>query len=202
MANGLGCGGFRNLGQRREFLRVGLVGAAGLTLGDYLRAVDATAAKKPAKAQAVIQIFLQGGFAHMDSFDPKPDAPAEYRGELKPVPTTIPGTYFSEHMAETAKIAREIAVIRSITHTEVDHGRGEHNMLTGYRPSPALTYPSTGTIVSQEIGPRADLPAYIVVPQVSTPYMASGYLSTAHGPFALGADPGRGSFQVRDLNLP
>jgi hypothetical protein len=198
-----GCRGFQGTNNRREFMRVGMVGAAGLSLGDYLRATDeGSATKKPGKAQSVIQIFLQGGFAHMDSFDPKPDAPAEYRGELKPIPTTIPGSYFSEHMVETAKIAKEISVIRSITHTEVDHGRGEHNMLTGYRPSPALVYPSTGTIASLELGPRAELPAYIAVPQVTSQYMGSGYLSTAHGPFALGADPSRSGFQVRDLTMP
>ena len=105
-------------------------------------------------------------------------------------------------MAQTAKISDQIAVIRSSTHTEVDHGRGEHNMLTGYRPSPALVYPSMGTIASQELGPRAELPAYIAVPQSTSQYMGSGYLSSAHGPFALGADPSRQGFQVRDLNLP
>ena len=200
MSRSVACAGFGKTTGRRDFLRVGVVGAAGLTLGDYLRATEG--ATKPAKAQAVIQIFLQGGFPHMDSFDPKPDAPAEYRGQLKPISTKTPGTYFSEHMAQTAKISDQIAVIRSITHTEVDHGRGEHNMLTGYRPSPALVYPSMGTIASQELGPRAELPAYIAVPQSTSQYMGSGYLSSAHGPFALGADPSRQGFQVRDLNLP
>jgi Protein of unknown function (DUF1501) len=199
MFSSMGCAGFGGLRSRRDFLRVGVVGAASITLGDYLRAGGGV---KPAKAQAVIQIFLQGGFPHMDSFDPKPDAPAEYRGVLKPVATRTPGIQFSEHLARTAKLSDQLAVIRSITHTEVDHGRGEHNMLTGYRPSPALVYPSLGTIASQELGPRAELPAYIAVPQATSQYMGSGYLSSAHGPFALGADPSRPGFQVRDLSLP
>jgi len=187
---------------RREFLRVGYCGAAGLGLADYLRATEASPSKAPkAKAMSVIQIFLQGGFAHMDSFDPKPDAPSEYRGELKPIATKLPGIRFSEHLPQTANIADKIAVIRSITHTEADHGRGEHSMLTGYRPSPALVYPSTGSIASLELGPRAELPAYIAVPQTFTPYMGPGYLSAAHGPFALGADPSRAGFKVRDLNM-
>jgi hypothetical protein len=185
---------------RQEFLRVGYCGAAGLSLGQYLRATEGRT-RKPAKAQAVIQIFLQGGFAHMDSFDPKPDAPSEYRGELKPIDTKVSGLRFSEHLAKTAAVADKLTVIRSITHTEADHGRGEHSMLTGYRPSPALVYPSTGSIASLELGPRAELPAYIVVPQVSSPYMGPGYLSASHGPFALGSDPSRPGFQVRDLNM-
>jgi hypothetical protein len=154
-----------------------------------------------AKAKSVIHIYLQGGFAHMDSFDPKPDAPAEYRGILSPIPTSIPGTYFSSHMPFSAKIADKITVVRSMTHTEVDHSRGEHSMFTGYRPSPALVYPSMGSVVADQLGVRQAMPAYVCVPNQGSQFLGSGYLSNSCGPFALGTDPARSNFTVRDLNL-
>jgi hypothetical protein len=138
----------------------------------------------------------------MDSFDPKPDAPAEYRGILETVQTKLTGVRFSEHMAKTAGIADKLTVVRSMSHTEVDHSRGEHSMFTGYRPSPALVYPSMGSVTSHEFGPRRDMPPYIVVPNAGSQFLGSGYLSSAYGPFALGAEPGRPGFAVRDLSLP
>ncbi len=192
---------------RREFVFAGLFGGLGLQLGDLLRleahaATPANPQPIEAKAKAVIHIFLQGGFAHQDSFDPKPDAPIEYRGELKPIPTKLPGVFFSEHLADTAKVAEDLTVVRSVSHTEVDHGRGEHNMFTGYKPSPALVYPSMGSVTSMELGPRGELPPYVCVPTQTSPFAGTGFLSSAYGPFALGSDPARGNFKVRDLNLP
>ena len=191
---------------RRNLIRVGWLGGLGLSLGAFLKmeaAAKAAELKKPeAKAKSVIHIYLQGGFAHMDSFDPKPDAPAEYRGELDTVETKIKGVRFSEHMAKTAVIADKLTVVRSMTHTEVDHSRGQHSMFTGYRPSPALTYPSMGSVTSHELGVRHDMPPYIAVPTAGTQFLGSGYLSNQHGPFELGTDPGRPGFAVRDLTLP
>jgi uncharacterized protein (DUF1501 family) len=191
---------------RRDVLYAGWLGGLGLTLGSFLKLEAARAAdsaqRTPPKAQSVIHIYLQGGFAHMDSFDPKPDAPAEYRGILGTVATKLPGVRFSEHMAKTAALADRLTVVRSMSHTEVDHSRGEHSMFTGYRPSPALTYPSLGSVTSHELGPRRDMPPYIVVPNAGSNFLNSGYLSSAYGPFALGADPGRKGFAVRDLSLP
>lgn len=190
---------------RRNFLYAGWLGGLGLTLGQMLKLEHASAAdtrKLEAKAKAVIHIYLQGGFAHMDSFDPKPDAPAEYRGILAPVKTPLPGIMFSEHMEKIAKIADKITVVRSMTHTEVDHSRGEHSMFTGYRPSPALTYPSMGSVTAQQLGAQKNMPPYICVPNQGSQFLGSGYLSSAFGPFSLGTDPGRPGFTVRDLNLP
>ena len=188
---------------RRDLIRVGCLGGLGLTLGDMLKLEAAQPSRKvEAKAKSVIHIYLQGGFAHMDSFDPKPDAPPEYRGVLSTVETKMPGVRFSEHMVKMATVADKLTVVRSMSHTEVDHSRGEHSMFTGYRPSPALVYPSMGSVTSQELGPRHDMPPYIVVPTAGSQYLGSGYLSTAHGPFALGTDPGRPGFAVRDLGLP
>ncbi len=188
--------------KRREFMRVGWLGGVGLSLGQYLNLqAQAEQSQMVAKAKSVIHIYLQGGFAHMDSFDPKPDAPAEYRGILSPIPTSIPGTYFSSHMPYSAKIADKITVVRSMTHTEVDHSRGEHSMFTGYRPSPALVYPSMGSVVADQLGVRQAMPAYVCVPNQGSQFLGSGYLSNSCGPFALGTDPARSNFTVRDLNL-
>src|SRR6188508_1205017 len=140
---------------RRDVLRVGWLGGLGLSLGNLLRAeasAEARGKEVVPKAKSVIHIYLQGGFAHMDSFDPKPDAPIEYRGILGTLDTKLPGVQFSSHMQETSKVADRLTVVRSMTHTEVDHSRGEHSMFTGYRPSPALVYPSLGSVVAQEYG--------------------------------------------------
>ena len=187
---------------RRDVLRVGWLGGLGLSLGSYLKLQAQQPAKKiEAKAKSVIHVYLQGGFAHMDSFDPKPDSPAEYRGILSTLDTKLPGVSFSEHMPKMSAVADKITVVRSMTHTEVDHSRGEHSMFTGYRPSPALTYPSMGSVTAHELGVRHDMPPYIVVPTAGSQYLGSGYLSNQYGPFALGTDPGRPGFAVRDLTM-
>lgn len=192
--------------RRRDVLHVGWLAGLGLSLGDYFslqgKAQAADAKPLHPKAERVIHIYLPGGFAHMDSFDPKPDAPVEYRGILDTIGTKVPGVRFSSHMQSTAQIADKITVVRSMTHTEVDHSRGEHSMFTGYRPSPALVYPSMGSVVAHELGPRGAMPPYVLVPNQSSQFLGSGYLSNAYGPFALGADPARSGFKVRDLNLP
>jgi hypothetical protein len=89
-----------------------------------------------------------------------------------------------------------------MTHGEAAHERGTHNMFTGYRPSPALQYPSIGSVVSHELGSRNNLPPYVAIPNINNPYAGTGYLGSAYGAFALGSDPSSGSFSVRDLTLP
>src|SRR5438552_5876816 len=186
---------------RREFLFVGLVGSVGLTLGNLLK-LQAQSSQPKARAQSVINIFLPGGIAAQESFDPKLLAPIEYRGPLGSVKTSIEGVYFSECLKETAKIAEKICVVRSMTHGEADHDRGTHNMFTGWRPSPAVQYPSIGSIVSHELGSRNDLPPYVCIPSQPNTFAGTGFLGSAYGPFSLGADPADGGFKVRDLNLP
>ncbi|MDP0492332.1 MAG: DUF1501 domain-containing protein [Verrucomicrobiota bacterium JB023] len=191
---------------RREFLYVGLVGTLGLNLPTFLRQEAAAAQKTYALhqpvAHSIINIFLPGGMAHQESFDPKPYAPSEYRGPFDSIKTALPGVRFGEKIPHLAKLADQFTVIRSMAHGEAAHERGTHNMFTGYRPSPALQYPSLGSVVSHELGPRDNLPPYVCIPQVPNEFANSGYLSSAHGPFAIGSDPFRGNYQVRDLNLP
>ena len=150
----------------------------------------------------MINIFLPGGIAAQESFDPKPLAPIEYRGPLGTVKTKLDGVYFSEALQKTAQVADKICVVRSMTHGEADHERGTHNMFTGWRPSPAVQYPSMGSIVSHELGSRNNLPPYVCIPTQPNAFAGTGFLGSAYGPFSLGADPANGGFKVRDLNLP
>lgn len=192
---------------RRRFLKVGAVAGLGISLADFFALESAQAASNAfvapkAKAKSVIHIFLGGGVSAQESWDPKPLSPIEYRGELSAINTKLPGVKFSQLLPKTAQVADKLTVIRSLTHGEAAHERGQHNMMTGYRPSPALQYPSFGSVVSHEFGPRKDLPPYISIPNQPNPYAGSGYLSSAFAPFSVGDDPARAAFKVRDLNSP
>jgi len=191
---------------RREFLYTGLIGGLGLTLGDFFKLQAAQTSTPgivapPTVAKSIIHIFMPGGWSAQETFDPKPYAPIEYRGPLGSIDTKLDGVRFSEHLKETAKIADKITVVRSMTHGEAAHERGTHNMFTGYRPSPALQFPSMGSVVSHELGSRNNLPPYVCVPNTPNEFAGSGYLPTAHGPFSLGGDPANAGFAVRDLNM-
>ncbi|HET6572154.1 MAG TPA: DUF1501 domain-containing protein [Fimbriiglobus sp.] len=191
---------------RRSFLHVGLLGGLGLTLDQYLRLSAARAADAPAKkgpkAEACIHVFLPGGMAHQESFDPKPYAPVEYRGDMGHAQTKLDGVVLNECLKQTAQVMDRITVVRGMTHGEAAHERGTHNMFTGYRPSPALVFPSLGSVVSHELGVRNNLPPYVAVPNVVTTFAGSGYLSSAYAAFSLGADPASKNFKVQDLALP
>ena len=192
---------------RRGFLSVGMLAGAGLTLPQLLAAKKAQAELKDYQnfegtAKSVIHIYLPGGMAHQESWDPKPYAPIEYRGEMRQVKTKLDGVLFGETLAKTAQVADKLTVIRSMTHGEAAHERGTHNMFTGYRPSPALQYPSIGSVISHEYGSRNSLPPYVCIPNMPNQYAGSGYLSSAFAPFSLGSDPASSGFKVRDLNLP
>jgi hypothetical protein len=197
---------FANDFSRRGFLHVGLLGGLGLSLPQFL-SMEAKAQQKQYKtregvAKSVIQIFLPGGMAHQESWDPKPYAPTEYRGPFGTINTSIKGIKFSQNLKHTAKIANKMTIIRSMAHGEAAHERGTHNMFTGYKPSPALQYPAMGSVVAHELGPNNNLPPYVCVPSVPNEFANSGYLSSAFGPFAIGSEPSRGDFKVRDLNMP
>jgi len=191
---------------RRGFLSVGALGGLGLSLGDFFRlreaGADSAGSGREAVARSAICIFLPGGFAQQETFDPKPHAPVDYRGPLGSIPTALPGVRFGELLPQTAAIADRLAICRSMTHGEAAHERGTHTMFTGYRPSPALHYPSFGSVVAHELGPRDNLPPYVCVPQQPNEFAGSGYLSSAYSGFSVGADPATSAFKVRDLALP
>ena len=191
---------------RRSFIQVGLLGGFGLTLADLLRAGEVRTLNAPVKkpegpAKSVIQIVLPGGLAHQESWDPKPEAPIEYRGPFGVVKTRIPGVVFSENLSRTAQIADKITVVRTVTGRIPDHAMATYQMFTGYLPTPAIQHPAIGAVVAHELGLKNNLPAWVGVPNVPQS-VGTGYLSSKYGAFELGADPGQRNFQVRDITLP
>jgi len=193
---------------RRSFIQVGMLSGLGLSLPQLFRASASTVLpstggvkRTEGPAKSVIQIILPGGLAHQESWDPKPEAPIEYRGPLGVIKTKIPGIVFSENLSHTAQVADKITVVRSITGRIPDHGQATYQMFTGYLPTPAILHPSVGAVVSNQFGPRNNLPAYVGVPNVPLAG-GTGYMSSKFGAFELGADPGQKNFQVRDISLP
>jgi Protein of unknown function (DUF1501) len=198
---------------RRSFLRAGCLAGLGLTLPGWLR-LKAQAAETGAatKDTAVILVWLDGGPTHIDMYDPKPAAPAEYRGPLKAVNTNVPGIDICELMPEQARVADKLAVVRSLYHTTGDHFAGAHWMLTGYLGSNAANldpmYPSAGSVAARLRGAnRPGLPAYVAVPVAASVglipgYNSAAYLGTSYNPFQTGGDPNAPNFSVQNLTLP
>lgn len=180
---------------RRDFFSIGSLSFMGLSLPQLLRAEKSFSPSKEGKAKNVIFIYLPGGFAHQETFDPKHLAPIEYRGPLGTVKTST-GEYFSEYLKQTAKMAHKISVIRSMHHGEAAHERGTHNMLTGWKPSPALTYPSIGSVVSLELGTRNNLPPYIAIPSPVSGSGGVGYMSQKYAAYNVTENG------AKDLSLP
>jgi Protein of unknown function (DUF1501) len=200
------CGG----PSRREVLRVGSLGFLGLGLDDWFR-LRARAGETPtpgghtptkAKAKNCILIWLAGGPSHLDTFDPKPKAPADVRGEFKPISTSVPGVEISEVLPNIARVMNRMTLIRSMTSPESDHGRASQHLLTGYRPSPAIEYPGYGSAVAKaREAKRGMLPPYVAVPDAPIAGL-SGYLSPAYDPFAASGDPNTPGFRVKNLTPP
>ena len=194
---------------RRALLRAGLLGAGSFALGlDDLFRLRARAEKaaggkgKPAKVKSCILVWLAGGPSHVDTFDPKPDAPADVRGEFKTIETAVPGLRISEVFPKLAKVMDRASLVRAVTSPEADHDRAAHHLLTGYRPMPALVYPSYGSVVSKaREATRGALPSYVAVPDAPL-FSSSGYLTPAYDPFAVMNDPNSPNFRVRDLTPP
>ena len=188
-------------------LRVGVLGALGLGLDDLFRLRAASAQEsgsaRPARAKSCILIWQAGGPSHLDTLDPKPDAPAEYRGEFAAIDSAIPGVKLGEVYPNLAATLDRFVLVRSMTSPEAEHDRAAHHLLTGYRPSPALVYPSLGSVVakSREGRPGGTLPTHVAVPDAPL-FATSGYLTPAFDPFAVGGDPNRPGFRVRNLTPP
>jgi hypothetical protein len=193
---------------RRDFVRLGVLSAWGLGLSDWLR-LRATAqdlaggSRRGSPAHSCILVWLSGGPSHIDTLDPKPDAPADVRGEFKPIDTSLPGVSISELYPRLASQLHRAVLVRSMTSPEAEHDRATHHMLTGYRPSPALVYPSLGSVIAR-VGTGAAspaLPPYVAIPG-SPPFGGGGYLTPAHDPFTVNGDPSQAGFRVRDLTPP
>jgi len=195
---------------RRSFLQLGVAGMAAVGMPELLRAK----AQSPASSMnsSVILIWLDGGPGHMDMYDMKPDAPAEYRGLWRPIHTRIPGFDITELYQKQAKVTDKFSVVRSLHHDTGDHFAGGHRMLTTKDmgvsgANTAQKFPGIGAIVNREIGARvAGMPGYVAVPHAASIGLVPGYfgghmLGVQHDPFVPGGDPNGANFQVRNLNL-
>src|SRR5438046_993025 len=183
---------------RRSFLLAGVLGGLGLSLPGLLRRTHAS--EQPARARSAILIWLNGGLTHHDTFDPKPDAVAEIRGDMGTIATSVAGVRFADSIPHLARAMRHLTVIRSMTHPNSAHDAGQAHMLSGYNFAPGHNYPSIGAVVGHEIGSRGGLPPYLVVPNESSAYLHAGHLGSAHNPFAVGGNPNDPLFQVRDVD--
>ena len=202
---------------RRDFIQLGLGGVLGLGFADLLRLRAAAGVPQPLAAPAAkaighdvncILVWLDGGPSHYETFDPKPDAPTEIRGEFKAISTKVPGMQFSEVVPKLAAISDQLSIVRSICHKDPNHGGGNHYMMTG-APTPVPVacgafvtfHPSFGSMVSFDRGIRNGLPAYMSMPEVSRSG-GPNFLGGQHAPFVIGGYPNSKNFQVRDVVLP
>lgn len=196
---------------RRNALELGLGGFLGTSFvgGLKARAESQHGGHAPAgKAKSCILIWMDGGPTHFETFDPKPDAPMEYRGEFSSIDTVVPGVGYSEHMVKLAASLNDYAMIRSIRHDQGNHGAGNHYMMTGSPPRIPVGcgafvsfHPSMGSVVAKELGRDNGLPSYFSMPQMSRSG-GPNFLGARYAPFVVGDDPNGANFKVRDVALP
>ena len=200
---------------RREVLRAGSLGLFGLGLPRFLRARE-QAGRPRGGAKACILLFMWGGPAHQDTWDPKPDAPEDYRGEFKPIATSVPGLRVCEHLPRLARLADRLAVIRSMTHDDVNHTTSTHWLLTG-RPSPPLgaaasdDWPGYGAVLAKLGRGRGPLPPFVsmmpVVPDGAPRFVeqshgrGAGWLGPQYDPMRIDADASKPDYKVADFAL-
>src|SRR5262245_11863264 len=210
--NRFGCEEFRRLSlSRRGFLHAGVMGLAGLSLADLLR-VQARAAGSPGRSRenSVIILWMRGGPSQHETWDPKPDAPIEYRGAFGAMRTAVPGIQICDLLPLSARLMNKWSILRSLYHTDAGHSSGDQICFTGYPPSPNVPaegpgniMPSCGSIVAKQFQRKnPKLPAYVMIPRM-VPGTGAAYLGNACDPFETIADPAReGSFTVPNFTLP
>ena len=185
-----------NTFSRRQVLKAGVLGA-GFSLSSYLR-LQAESGKQDDGRSAVL-VFLGGGPSHQDTLDLKPKAPAEYRGQFRPIATSAPGVEICEHLPQLARRADQYAIVRGITHNLAAHSLGMRYLMTGNRPTPVLNFPMYGSVVSREFPAAEDLPSFV---SIDRPVEGPGYLGPEYGPLSTGEKPRYGQpFRVRGITL-
>jgi uncharacterized protein (DUF1501 family) len=193
---------------RRNFLQVGAP-LLGLGLADLLRSDSHAGSRDQSTSnKSIIVFWTHGGMSQQDTYDMKPDAPAEYRGMYTPIETSVPGTSVGERFPLQAKIMHLLSQVRSVHHENGIHAPSAHWMQTGHF-GPTLAriaqqYPSFGSVISRSLGARqAQMPAYVAVPKAEAfGYQQAHYLGKSHNPFEVGADPNAKDFKVPNLSLP
>jgi hypothetical protein len=150
-----------------------------------------------AKDRALIVLWLDGGLTHLDTFDCKPEAPVDIRGDIKSKKTSVDGVFFAEQLPRLGKLMKKLTLFRSITHGEGVHDRASQYLLTGHRPSPVLRHPFLGAV--HALGAKdSNMPALVAIPDAPT-HGKQGFLPADRGPFEVGGEPGRPGFTVRNL---
>jgi hypothetical protein len=200
--------------QRRTYLKLGLAGLAGGSFTELmaLRAANGAfgdSTKKPAtKLCSCILIWMDGGPTHFETFDPKPEAPAEIRGDFRPIKTNVSGIEICEHLPKLAKIADKYSIIRSVCHNQGNHGAGNHYMMTGAPPRIPVGcgafvsfHPSIGSVAAYERSAPHGLPPYFTMPSMARSG-GPNFLGAKYAPFIVGNDPNNKNFRVRDVELP
>jgi len=189
---------------RREALRLGGLTALGLSLPQVLRAQQAT---KPKREVNCILLWMLGGPSHIDMYDLKPNAPSEIRGELRPIPTNVPGTHIGELMPNMAKCADKFSIIRSMHSYSGSHGQGDHHLMSGNRLTSTIIPPGFGAMVThqQEQRPR-ETPPFVQLGTITSTNFGvpgqGGYLGRPYDPFIVEPDPNSASFKVNAFSSP
>jgi hypothetical protein len=192
---------------RRQLLKVGAVSFLGLGLTEFLALkAGADAPQRPKSKGAtrdvsVILLWMAGGPSHVDTFDPKPNAPETIRGPFEAIKTVAPGMMLSEHLPKLAKVADRFSILRSVTHGDGAHERAQHYMQTGYLPIPTMEFPSYGAVLARERGMANSLPAYVTLLGRDGEGYGPGFLGGSYSPFFAG-NPNDGNYRVPDLPLP
>ncbi|MEO8427955.1 MAG: DUF1501 domain-containing protein [Verrucomicrobiota bacterium] len=210
----IGCSELRQLVamERRSFLKVGLLGLAGLSLADLLKCEAAAVAngKSRSRENSVIILWMRGGPSQHETWDPKPEAPIEYRGEFGAISTNVPGIQICDLLPMSARIMDKWSIIRSLHHTDAGHSSGDQICFTGYPAAPEVPpegpgniMPSCGSIVARQLQHKTPrLPAYVMIPRI-LPGAGAAYLGGACNPFETIADPARdGPFKLPNFALP
>lgn len=200
---GRGTADVGGLWSRRALLRGGLCAAAGMAVGGG-PSHGALVPSRPAKAKAVIQIWLWGGISHIDTFDPKPTAGYDYCGQLaKAIPTNVDGIQIGELLPELAKQADKYSIIRSMTHGVNAHETASYMVQTGRPEGDRIVYPCVGAVVSlfkgYDAGYAGLIPPYVVLTEPQGRFSEAGFLGSKYKPFATGGDPGKPRFVVEGV---
>ncbi|WP_182869673.1 DUF1501 domain-containing protein [Stieleria mannarensis] len=192
---------------RRQWLHVGGLSALGIGVSDWWSARQAVAETHSAKrvdrsatAQSCILIWLDGGPSHLDLFDLKPNAPTEIRGPFSPIATNVGGIEICEQLPRTAQLMDKVALVRSVTSPLGEHNFASHYLLTGYKPTRALTYPGMPSVQKYLSSESVAIPTNVAIAKPNA-MIGSGYLPDSTMPFIVQGDPSRPDFRVKDLHL-
>jgi hypothetical protein len=191
---------------RRAFVRVGLAGLCSLGLPELLRLEGLAASQGRSSRKSLLVLWLWGGPSHMETFDLKPDAPSEFRGEFRPIRTNVPGIQISERLPRLARLADKFALIRSMHHESVGHVNSTHTLLSAYpgevveAPPFRPKHPDVWAVATKLLGPRTpSVPAFVALPRVR--YNGAAYLGSGLDPLVVGGDPSKADFRPPQLGL-